>query len=67
MILGTGVRGLDFYDRPDGELLHLTDWVEAVRARRKPGCPAEAGVSAAAAAHLANRSLRTGQIAHWKG
>jgi predicted dehydrogenase len=66
MVLGTGARGLDFYDRPDGELLHLTDWVEAVRARRKPSCPAEAGVSAAAAAHLANRSLRTGQIAHAK-
>ncbi|MBN9521115.1 Gfo/Idh/MocA family oxidoreductase, partial [bacterium] len=27
MVLGTGGRGLDFYDRPDGELLHLTDWV----------------------------------------
>lgn len=66
LVLGTGPKGLDFYDRPDGELLHLTDWVAAVRARRKPACPAEAGVTAAAAAHLANRSLRTGQIAHWK-
>jgi len=67
LILGTGTRGLDFYDKPDGELLHLTDWVAAVRARRKPSCPAEAGVTAAAAAHLANQSLRTGQIAARKG
>jgi len=67
MILGTGVKGLDFYDKPDGELLHLTDWVASVRSRKAPACPAEAGVSSASAAHLANQSLRTGQIAVWKG
>lgn len=63
VVLGTGPRGADFYDRPDGELLHLTDWVEAVRARRRPSAPAEAGVSAAAAAHVANLALRSGQTA----
>jgi predicted dehydrogenase len=67
LILGTDQRkGLDFYDKPDGELLHLANWVEAIRGRKKPSCPAEAGVSAASAAHLANRSLRTGQVAVWK-
>ena len=66
LVLGTGTKGLDFYDKPDGELLHLSNWVEAVRGRKKPSCPAEAGVSAASAAHLANQSLRTGQIAVWK-
>lgn len=68
LILGTEPKypGADFYDKPDGELLHLANWVEAVRARKKPSCPAEAGVSAASAAHLANQSLRTGQVAVWK-
>jgi predicted dehydrogenase len=67
LILGTDQRkGLDFYDKPDGELLHLANWVEAIRARKKPSCPAEAGVSAASAAHLANQSLKTGQVAVWK-
>lgn len=65
MILGEGPRGADFYAQPDGELLHLTNWVECVRTRQTPTAPAEAGVSAAAAAHLANRSLRENQIAKW--
>lgn len=68
VILGTkpDYPGADFYDKPDGELLHLANWVEAVRKRQKPACPAEAGVSAASAAHMANQSLRTGQVAVWK-
>jgi len=63
LVLGTGQKGLDFYDKPDGELLHLLNWVECVRTRKKPACPVEAGVSAASAAHMANMSLRSGQIA----
>ena len=60
-------RGLDFYDKPDGELLHIANWVECVRDRsKKVACPAEAGVSAASAAHLANQSVRSGQVAAWK-
>ena len=58
MILGTGPRGRDFYDRPDGELLHLQDWVDAVRNQRQPSAPISAGVSAAAAAHLGNQAYR---------
>src|SRR5215208_1293305 len=65
LIEGTGEKGLDFYDKPDGELLHLTNWVECVRSRKKPTAPAEAGVSAASAAHLANISLRKGVVAKW--
>jgi predicted dehydrogenase len=65
-VLGTDpARGRDFYDKPDGELLHLTNWVECVRSRRKPNAPAEAGVSAASSAHLGNRSYRSGQVATW--
>ena len=59
--------GADFYDQPDGELLHLRNWVESIRARREPSAPVAAGVSAASAAHLANQALRTGQTAIWKG
>jgi predicted dehydrogenase len=66
MVLGTGKRGQDFYDKPDGELLHLTNWVECVRSRKKPSAPAEAGVSAASAAHLGNEALRKGIVAKWK-
>ena len=53
------------YDKPDGELLHLTNWVECVRSRQKPNAPAEAGVSAAAAAHLGNRAYRSGEVVAW--
>ncbi len=62
-ILGSGPRGADFYDKPDGELLHLTNWVECVRSRKTPNAPVAAGVSAASAAHLANLALRSGQTA----
>ena len=65
-VLGTGKKGQDFYDNPDGELLHLTNWIECVRSRKRPNRPAEAGVSAAAAAHLGNIAYRSGQVAEWK-
>ncbi|MFN0196089.1 MAG: Gfo/Idh/MocA family protein [Planctomycetaceae bacterium] len=64
-ILGTGPRGADFYDKPDGETVHLTNWVDAVRTRKEPSAPVSAGVSAAAAAQLGNIAYRTGQVAHW--
>jgi hypothetical protein len=65
-VLGTGPRGADFYDLPDGELLHLNNWLECVRSRKTPSAPVEAGISAASAAHLANIALRSGGLAHWK-
>jgi predicted dehydrogenase len=65
LVLGSGPRGADFYDQPDGELLHLTNWIECIRSRKAPRCPVEAGVSAASAAHLANLSLRSGKVAEW--
>jgi hypothetical protein len=66
LVLGSGPRGADFYDLPKGEVLHLANWIECVRSRQKPNAPAEAGVSAASAAHLANLALRSGEVAHWK-
>ncbi len=44
LVLGSGPRGADFYDLPKGEVLHLANWLECVRSRNKPNCPAEAGV-----------------------
>jgi predicted dehydrogenase len=66
LVLGSGKRGQDFYDKPDGELLHLTNWIDCVRSRKTPTAPVAAGVSGAAAAHLANQALRKGQVAMWK-
>jgi predicted dehydrogenase len=66
-ILGSDPKkGQDFYDNPDGELLHLTNWVECVRSRTKPNAPAEVGVAAAAAAHLGNHAYRSGQVVSWE-
>ena len=65
LILGSDPKGADFYDKPDGELVHLANWVECVRSRKRPTAPAEVGVSGASAAHLANQALRTGQVARW--
>lgn len=62
-ILGEGGRGRDFYDEPDADTLHLADWIDATRERRKPLCPAEDGVTASAAAHLANVALREQRLA----
>jgi predicted dehydrogenase len=64
-VLGEGPRGADFYTNPNGELLHLQAWLDAVRSRRQPNAPVEAGVSAASAAHLANQSLREGKVARY--
>jgi predicted dehydrogenase len=64
-VLGQGPRGADFYENPNGEVLHLQNWIDAVRSRKPPIAPVEAGVSAAAAAHLANQAYRKGEVAHW--
>ena len=66
-VVGEGTRGADFYSQPDGERLHLANWLECIRTRTPPACPVEEGVRAAAAAHLANRALRGGGVAHWEG
>ncbi len=63
LILGKGRRGADFYDQPDGEMIHILNWIKAVRERNQPSAPLQAGIDAAFAAHLANKSLREKQIA----
>jgi predicted dehydrogenase len=66
-ILGTkpAKKGQDSYDAPNGEFLHLANWIECVRSRRPPNAPIESGVSAAAASHLGNRAYRSGATAVW--
>jgi predicted dehydrogenase len=64
-ILGTGPKGADFYDAPDGEVLHLSNWLECIRSRQAPTAPVEAGISAASAAHLGNIAFRKDEVAHW--
>lgn len=66
MVLGQGPKGRDFYDRPDGEVLHLTNWLDAIRNGRQPNTPIEAGVKAAAAAHLGNQAYRDNGVAVWR-
>jgi predicted dehydrogenase len=67
MILGDGPRGQDFYKTPDGEVLHLSNWLECIRTRKRPNVPADEGVKAAAAAHLGNMAFRSGKVAAWPG
>jgi predicted dehydrogenase len=67
LVLGLGKRGQDFYLNPNGEARHLKNWLDCIRSRKKPNAPAEAGVAAAAAAHLGNRALRDQQVAMWSG
>ena len=65
-VLGTGPKGADFYDVPDGETLHLSNWLECIRSRQTPRTPVEAGISAASAAHLGNIALRKNIVASWE-
>ena len=32
----TSAMDQDLYDKPDGELIHLSNWVECVRSRKRP-------------------------------
>ncbi len=65
LVVGKGRKGQDFYDKPDGERVHLENWLAAVRERKQPSATVEAGVSAASAAHLANLALRGNGTAEW--
>lgn len=56
-IPGKNVKGADF--DLDGTLLHIKNWVECIHTREKPIAPAEAGVMASDAAHIANKALKS--------
>ena len=57
-IPGKNEKGADF--DVDGTILHMTNWFECIRSRKKPIAPAEAGVIAAGAAHIGNAALPQG-------
>ncbi len=65
-VFAPGERGSDFFPEIDAETLHLSDWLEAVRTRRPPSAPAEAGVLAAKVAHLGNEAFRKNKVVHLK-
>ena len=65
-IPGKSPRGADFDDGVDGELLHMTNWIECVRSRQRPNAPAEAGVIAVTGAHLGNFAYRQSRRARWE-
>jgi predicted dehydrogenase len=44
----------------DGSAAHLANWLDCIRSRKAPNAPVSAGVGAARAAHVANRSLLAG-------
>ena len=64
---GKSERGADFDSNVDGETMHLTDWIDAVRARKKPIAPAEAGALAAGGAHLGNLAYLKSKRVEWNG
>jgi predicted dehydrogenase len=46
----------------DGTATHLANWLDCIRSRKTPTAPLEAGVLAARAAHVANRSILAGGV-----
>jgi len=62
LVLGSGPRGADFYDKPEGEKLHLANWLSCIRSRQRPNAPAEAGVAAVLGAHMGNAAYRRGEV-----
>jgi predicted dehydrogenase len=63
LIIAKGPRGADFYEDNDGEMHHLRNWIDCIHSRANPAADVESGVAVAAAAHLANQSLRTQAMA----
>ena len=49
----------------DGTSAHLQNWLDCIRSRRTPNAPAQVGVQAARASHIANQSLLLGGRVKW--
>jgi predicted dehydrogenase len=56
---------LDFPDKPDATVLHLANFINAVRTRQPSYETAEVGHHAAAAGHMVNLSYRSGKRMLW--
>src|SRR5579864_8536634 len=66
---GTGAKpapeNLEFADKPDATVLHLANFIDAVRTRQPSYETAEVGHHAAAAGHMVNLSYRSGKRMLW--
>jgi hypothetical protein len=66
---GTGIKpapeNLEFADKPDATVLHLANFMDAVRTRQPSYETAEVGHLAAAAGHMVNLSYRSGKRMSW--
>ena len=66
---GTGTKpapeNLEFADKPDATVLHLANFIDAVRTRQPSYETAEVGHHAAAAGHMVNLSYRSGKRMLW--
>ncbi len=50
---------------PDSAPFHMTNWFEAIRARKDPDTPVEAGFSHSVACIMATRAYREGRKLYW--
>jgi len=66
---GTGINptpeNLQFADKPDATVLHIANFIQAVRTRQPSYETAEVGHHAAAAGHMVNLSYRSGKRMIW--
>lgn len=56
---------IDFPEKPDATVLHMANFIDAVRTRQSSYETAEVGHHAAAAGHMVNLSYRSGKRMHW--
>jgi hypothetical protein len=66
---GTGTKpvpeNLEFADKPDATVLHLANFIDAIRTRQPSYETAAVGHHAAAAGHMVNLSYRSGKRMLW--
>jgi len=66
---GTGNKpapeNLEFSPKPDATVMHLANFIDAVRTRQPSYETAEVGHHAAAAGHMVNLSYRAGKRMRW--
>lgn len=58
-------ENLEFTNKPDATVLHLANFMDAVRTRQASYETAEVGHHAAAAGHMVNLSYRSGKRMLW--
>ena len=64
-VLRLAPENLEFAGKPDATVLHLANFIEAVRTRQPSYETAEVGHHAAAAGHMVNHSYRSAKRMLW--